>query len=194
MKQKLLIALLTAAAVTGLLAGNVVAGATADDTWGTGGWDVPKQRTTWNPDGVWMEGEYYNVDLSTQPEGTVNYHVWDENGDYDYAENINFGMSWDENYLYTFISFEGYYAYSDIVFDACCVQFSGTDYGEVGPESRLEYGITFNTIDDCNRTAQWCDWLNSGYANGGNTEDFRVFIRDGIVTYEMRTRLQRSRR
>lgn len=62
MKQKLLIALLTAAAVTGLLAGNVAAGATADETWGTGGWNVPKQRTTWNPDGVWMEGEYYNVE------------------------------------------------------------------------------------------------------------------------------------
>lgn len=53
MKRKLLIALLSAMTITGLLAGNVA----ADDNWGTGGWDVPKQRTAWNPDGVWMEGD-----------------------------------------------------------------------------------------------------------------------------------------
>lgn len=183
MKRKLGIVLLTTAMLLGL-----AATASADDTtWGYGAWNVPKRTTDWTPDGVWKEGEYYKIDLSAQPEGTVNYQVWDENGDYDYAENINFGMSWDADYLYTYISFEAYYAYSDTVFDACCVQFSGTDYGAVGEDPRLEYGITFNTIDNCNRTAQWYDWLESGYANGGNTEDFEVFIRDGIVTYEMRT-------
>lgn len=184
MKQKLLIALLTAAAITGLLAGNVAADATADETWGTGGWDVPKQRTTWNPDGAWMEGEYYNVDLSAQPEGTVNYVFGDEE---QLVKDFSLGMSWDEEYLYTFIMFEGGYNYTDAIWDGCCIQFSGTDYGNVDGTARLEYGITFNTNENCNRTILWRDYLNSGYANGGNTDDFQVFIRDGMVVYEMRT-------
>lgn len=182
MKQKLLIALLTAAAVTGLLAGNVAADATTDGTWGTGGWDVPKQRTAWNPDGVWMEGEYYTVDLSTQPEGTVNY-AGNSDG---WVQDFSMGMSWDEDYLYTFIMFEGGYCYTDTIWDGCCIQFGGTDVGNTGFD-RLEYGITFNTNDDCNRTALWGDYLNSGYADGTDTDDFRVFIRDGMVVYEMRT-------
>lgn len=179
MKQKLLIALLATAAVAGLLAGNVA----ADDNWGTGGWDVPKQRTTWNPDGVWMEGEYYTVDLDSQPEGTVNYSGVEDG----WLQDFSFGMSWDEQYLYTYIMYAGGYTYGDQVWDGTCIQFSGTDYGAEGGDNRLEYGVTWNINEDCNETCNWYDWLNSGYGNGTNTDDFAVFIRDGWVVYEMRT-------
>lgn len=181
MKRKLLIALLSAMAVT-VVASAATTVAYATDDWGTGGWNVPKQRTTWNPDGVWMEGEYYKVDLDNQPDDTVN-HWGNEN---DWVNDFYMGMSWDEEYLYTYFTFQGGCNYSKEVWDGTCIQFGGTDYGKEGND-RLEYGITWNTNIDDNQTILWCDYLGTGYADGTDTDDFVVLFRDGWVIYEMRT-------
>lgn len=103
------------------------------------------------------------------------------------VKDFSFGMSWDEGYLYTYITFEGGCDYTQEVWNGTCIQIGGTDYGTEEVNDRLEYGITWDTDNDCNRTILWNDYLNSEYANGTDTDDFAVFFRDGWVVYEIRT-------
>ena len=200
MKRKLWTALLLTVLTTVLLST-----AAAADGWGTGGWNVPKRQTDWNPDGVWMEGEYYSVDLACD---TKNVQASDDENR-NMADNLNYmiAMSWDEEFLYTYISYEepnGYVVTPDL-WDGNVIQFSGTDVGQYGGAPRLEIGLAKDffgnvTDQDAKLSINWSDWLESGYGYGTSynpetdervfdvtcADDFEVFYCDSTVTYEFR--------
>ncbi|MBQ3179048.1 MAG: leucine-rich repeat protein [Clostridia bacterium] len=191
MKRKLWTALLLAALTTTLLST-----AAAAEDWGSGGWEVAKRKADWNPDGIWAEGEYYSVDPAYD---TENYQAANDEL-YERAENLNYmmAMSWDEDYLYTYISYQAPAepVVSADLWDGHVIQFSGTDVGnetiynengEVTDDPRLEIGITRNFETDEKISTNWCTWLDSDYGFDSNcTDDFEAFFCDGWVTYEFR--------
>ena len=208
MKRKLWSVLLLAVLTTVLLST-----AAAADEWGTGGWDVAKRQTEWKPDGVWAEGEYYSVDSAYL---TKNICASDEDN-WNIANDLNYmmAMSWDEDYLYTYISYHepnGYVVTPDL-WDGNVIQFSGTDVGNetiydengVKDDPRLEVGFTKDfdgnvTEAGSKLSINWCNWLNASFGHGTyfdveNNErgfgtdcadDFDVFFCDGWVTVEFR--------
>ncbi len=191
MKRKLWTALLLAALTTTLLST-----AAAAEDWGSGGWEVAKRKADWNPDGIWAEGEYYSVDPAYD---TENYQAPNDEL-YERAENLNYmmAMSWDEDYLYTYISYQAPAepVVSAELWDGHVIQFSGTDVGnetiynengEVTDDPRLEIGIARNFETDEKISTNWCTWLDSDYGFDSNcTDDFEAFFCDGWVTYEFR--------
>ncbi len=191
MKRKLWTVLLLAALTTTLLST-----AAAAEDWGSGGWEVAKRKADWNPDGIWAEGEYYSVDPAYD---TENYQAPNDEL-YERAENLNYmmAMSWDEDYLYTYISYQAPSepVVSAELWDGHVIQFSGTDVGnetiynengEVTDDPRLEIGITRNFETDEKISTNWCTWLDSDYGFDSNcTDDFEAFFCDGWVTYEFR--------
>ncbi|MBQ3590489.1 MAG: leucine-rich repeat protein, partial [Clostridia bacterium] len=209
MKRKLWSVLLLAVLTTVLLST-----AAAADGWGTGGWDVAKRQTEWKPDGVWAEGEYYSVDPDAR--NTMNIEASDDYNR-ELAENLDYrlAMSWDEDYLYTYISYHepnGYVVTPDL-WDGNVIQFSGTDVGNetiydengVKDDPRLEVGFAMDFDGNVTEVGSkvsinWCNWLDDAFGHGTYfdeesdkmvygtdcADDFDVFFCDGWVTVEFR--------
>ena len=156
--------------------------------------DIGHIQTEWIPDGIWTEGEYTRIARKTS---WLSAYVYDE-ANMDTARNLAFelGLSWDEEYVYTFVQFvdpDGHVCPMDadisLLWAAGCMQICYADTGNTGTD-RLEYAIgtsseTGNLLFNC-----YSDYLNTGYmAEGGTDACCSVNVtEDGdLVTYEFRT-------
>ena len=143
----------------------------------------------WAADGDWTEGEYYEIPV--QP-GWISAAASDETL-LATALQLDFrlGMSWDEDYLYTWISYtdpNGYAVSPGSVWDGACIQFSGANSDNNGPDMRLEYGIAKDFETNQKINLNWYDYKHSGFMDGTKGQDcYDVFLEGNDVTYEFRT-------
>ncbi len=151
-------------------------------------------QTEWIPDGVWTEGEYTRIERKTS---WLSAFVYDEEN-MDTARNLAFelGLSWDEEYVYTFVQFtdpDGHVCPMDTdvscLWAAGCMQICYADADKTDRD-RLEYAIgtsseTGNLLFTC-----YSDYLNTGYTLDSSTDACCPICAtdDGdLVTYEFRT-------
>lgn len=157
---------------------------------------VKKATTTWNPDGIYEAGEYYDIDVKDSWISTV---CGDTNGDGSQnaktrALDVDVAMSYDDEYFYLYMSYndpDGFkFTTADNPgwWDGDIMQFGASDVTETGDANRLEIGIGQYSDSGEKSTMNWADWLASGYmANGGNwNDDFEVVVDGNQVTYELR--------
>lgn len=140
----------------------------------------------WAADGVWTEGEYAEIDVdNTWVSGAANDAAND-----DAAKNLDFklGMSWDAEYLYTYIEFVDANGHDNTWgADPTSMWYSGAvqaNFAEVDAEGedRLEYGIGL-TSDSGEEIVNV--WAPKSYDPTG--DDFEVIIDGDTVIYEFRT-------
>lgn len=150
--------------------------------------EVKKATTAWKADGVMSDGEYYKIDVQK----TWISGAWADESMEDACLNLDFtlAMSWDESYIYTFITFvdpDGHSNTCDAdpgsMWQQGAVQLNFADVDCSG-DQRLEYGIGKSSDTGDLISTVWADYLSSGYAVTG---DFGVTVDGSTVTYEART-------
>ena len=151
--------------------------------------DVNHIYTKWNPDGTWSPDEYTEIPVQASWISAVTA----DDANLDAAKNLDFtlGMSWDEEYVYTFVQHEDQNGYSSpydtdpgSMWYESCMQVCYTDADQIG-DQRLEYGIT-RSSDTGNLLANvWADYLGIGYVP--TDSDYTVVVDGNVVTYEFRT-------
>ena len=144
----------------------------------------------WTADGEWTEGEYAEVNYKNS---WISAAVNDE-ANLDAAKNLDMkiGMSWDANYLYTYVEFYDanghscdYASDAGNMWQAGCMQVSAAEVDSVAGD-RLEYGIALATDTNELITVVWADYIGSGY-NALDNKDF-IVVNDGdTMIYEIRT-------
>ena len=152
--------------------------------------DVNHIYTEWNPDGIWSPPDEY-TEIPVQASWISAVTANDAN--LDAAKNLDFtlGMSWDEEYVYTFVQHEDQNGYSSpydtdpgSMWYESCIQVCYADADQIG-DQRLEYGIT-RSSDTGNLLANvWADYLGIGYVP--TDSDYTVVVDGNVVTYEFRT-------
>ncbi len=146
------------------------------------------EGVTWTPDGEWTEGEYAEIDVK---DGWTSAAVNDDaNMDAALELDYKLGMSWDKDYLYTYIQFEDANGYENLwaadpgsMWYSGAIQVSGSEVGSSG-QSGIEYGIGLTTDTEEKITNIWFNELGSYEAPAS---DFEVFVDGDIITYEYRT-------
>lgn len=151
--------------------------------------DVNRIHTEWSPDGVWSPDEYTEIPVQTSWISACTNSA----ADLDAAKNLDFtlGMSWDEDYVYTFVQHVDENGYSSIYDTApsgmwwnSCMQVCYADANQIG-DQRLEYGITRSSETGDLLANIWSDYFGSGYVP--TARDYTVVVDGNIVTYEFRT-------
>lgn len=151
--------------------------------------DIHKINGTWTPDGEWTEGEYAKVDVKNT---WISSACADDTND-DTAKNLPFtlGMSYDENYVYTYIQFvdpnghnNTYDADPGSMWQAGAVQVNFSDVGQSG-DQRLEYGVGVSSDTGAKLNNTWADYLGTGYV--AEDADWTCDVDGDTVTYEIRT-------
>lgn len=140
----------------------------------------------WEADGEWTEGEYAEIDVKSD---WVSAAANDGAND-DAAKNLDFklGMSWDAEYLYTYIEFEDANGYENTWgSDPASMWYSGAiqmNLAEVDAEGedRLEYGVGL-TSDSGDEIVNV--WAAKSY--DPTADDFEVFVDGDTIIYEIRT-------
>ena len=149
---------------------------------------VKPAAAAWTADGVFTEGEYHTIDVK---DTWISAAVADS--EYlEQAKNLDFdlAMSWDSEYLYTYIRYEdpnGHYNSSGSeygIWTTDCLQLNYAEADAAGL-ARLEYGIGHSTLSNKKITYMWDDYLDSGYTIP--EEDFSVTVDGKWITYECRT-------
>ena len=143
---------------------------------------------TWAADGVWTEGEYAEIDIKPS---WMSAAVSDE-ANLDAAKNLDVkvGMSWDADYLYSYVEFydanghdNTYGADPGNMWQAGAVQVSAAEVDSVAGD-RLEYGVAVTSDTNEQIDVVWADYLGSGYTATGNF----IAINDGdTMIYEIKT-------
>lgn len=150
---------------------------------------VPKAATPWTPDGLWYEGEYYEIETDI---GWTSVSVNDP-ANYRAAKSIwpFLAMSWDEEYVYTMLKFTDPNGHNNTwgtapgnMWYSGCLQVGFAEADATGAQ-RLEYGIGRTSDTDTLISAVWENTWGSGYT--APTEDFGVSISGDSITYEFRT-------
>ena len=192
MKKRWLLPLSAVAMAATALATN--ASFVQEEDLGKVAFDIGHIQTEWTPDGVWTDGEYTRIERKTS---WLSAYVYDE-ANMDTARNLEFalGLSWDEEYVYTFVQFvdpDGHVCPMDAdisyLWAAGCMQICYADAGNTGRD-RLEYAIgtsseTGNLLFNC-----YSDYLNTGYMSESGTDaccSVNVTEDGDLVTYEFRT-------
>ncbi len=162
-----------------------------EDALGEVEFGVPKAAAAWAADGKKTAGEYYDIEykpewISTMCSGDTNEQTA--------AIDVDLAMSWDETYLYTWLSYtdpDGHNfttAGQPDFWNGDIVQFSGADGDAAGDGMRLEVG--FGKYSDTGELAcvNWQDYLGSGFATSGNfpVDDCNIFVDGDVITYEFR--------
>lgn len=142
--------------------------------------------TDWKPDCLWEVGEYAEIKVKKS---------WISAACAD-SENLNtamnlpikLGMSWDEDYIYTFVQFKDPNGHDNTwgsnpvnMWYAGCMQLGYAEADATGTD-RLEYGIARTSDTNALISHVWA----KDYAP--STDDFNVQVSDnGTMTYEFRT-------
>ena len=140
----------------------------------------------WAADGVWTEGEYAEIAIDNK---WISAAANDPTND-DAAKNLDFklGMSWDADYLYTYIEFEDANGHNNTWgADPGSMWYSGAiqmNLAEVDAEGedRLEYGVGL-TSDSGDKIVNV--WAAKDY--DPTADDFEVVVDGDTVIYEIRT-------
>ena len=179
-------ALLTATAVIPAQAEHIFEEALGEVAFG-----VQKATAVWAADGVKTPGEYYDIEY--QPEWISTMCSGDTNAQ-TAAIDVDLAMSWDETYLYTWLSYtdpDGHNFTLDgqpDFWNGDIVQFSGADGDAAGDGMRLEVG--FGKYSDSGElgSVNWQDYLGSGFAASGSfpVDDCNIFVNGDVITYEFR--------
>lgn len=176
-----------------MMAVPVFAGQTQEADFQKIAFEVKKANTAWKADGVYSEGEYYDIALQSSwisaayNDDANEAMLMDING-----LGLKLAMSWDENYIYLYSQYVAPFGHSNTWdSDPGSMWYSGAmqlNYAEADgvDEDRLEYGIGKSSDTGDLLTYDWADYLGSGYdalANG----DFYITVDGSTVTYECRT-------
>ena len=147
------------------------------------------ETVEWTADGEWTEGEYAEIDVKKTWISTSN----GDDANADVTKNLDFtlGMSWDSDYIYTYIEFvdaDGHANDKDAevgnIWQVGAVQMNFAEVDAAG-DQRLEYGAALSSVTGDYLTTVWADYLGSGYAVPA--DDF-VVVEDGdTMIYELRT-------
>jgi len=146
-------------------------------------------ETEWKADGEWSDGEYSEI----QWKKTWLSTAWNLDEEADQCKNLDFtlGMSWDYEYLYTYIEFEdpnGHNCEFDDdphwIWQSGAVQLGMSDIYFAG-DQRLEYGVAKSSVTGDLLSNVWADYLHSGY--NAPSEDFIVTVDGDTIVYEIRT-------
>ncbi|MBO5257628.1 MAG: hypothetical protein J6C42_09045, partial [Clostridia bacterium] len=179
-------AVLTAAVVAPVQAEHIFEEALGEVEFG-----VAKASASWAADGKKTAGEYYDIDykpewISTMCSGDTNAQTA--------AIDVDLAMSWDETYLYTWLSYKDPNGHNFTLagqpdfWNGDIVQFSGADGDAMGDGMRLEVG--FGKYSDTGElgSVNWQDYLGSGFAAAGSfpEEDCNIFVEGDVITYEFR--------
>jgi len=179
-------AVLTAAVVAPVQAEHIFEEALGEVEFG-----VAKASASWAADGKKTAGEYYDVEykpewISTMCSGDTNAQTA--------AIDVDLAMSWDETYLYTWLSYKDPNGHNFTLagqpdfWNGDIVQFSGADGDAMGDGMRLEVG--FGKYSDTGElgSVNWQDYLGSGFAAAGSfpEEDCNIFVEGDVITYEFR--------
>ncbi|MBE6614911.1 MAG: hypothetical protein E7631_06370 [Ruminococcaceae bacterium] len=142
----------------------------------------------WAADGEWTEGEYAEIAVDGK---WMSAAVSDE-ANLDAAQKLDYklGMSWDANYLYTYIEFydanghdNTYGADPGNMWQAGAIQVSAAEVDSVAGD-RLEYGVGITSDTNELINTVWADYLGSGYGVAGDY----IVVNDGdTMIYEIRT-------
>ena len=152
--------------------------------------DVQKATAEWKGDGVWTEGEYYEIDVKDSWMSAACGKA----EDLDATQWLDFklGMSWDENYIYGYLSFYDENGHEQLNGDAPgnmwisgCLHIAGAELDAVDTNS-LKYGIAVTSDTNKQIGVNWIDYLKSGYDPNANPDYFVVNNNDDLV-YEWRT-------
>lgn len=150
--------------------------------------EVKKATSEWKADGVYTEGEYYDIDV--QKNWITG--AWADESMQDACLNLDFklAMSWDESYIYTYVTFKDPDGHSNTcdadpgsMWQQGAMQLNFSEVDATG-EDRLEYGIAKSSDTGDLLSNVWADYLASGYDASG---DFGVTVDGDNVTYEART-------
>ncbi len=174
-----------------LVAGMAVAtsaGNTEEADVGNIAFDIHQINATWAADGEWSEGEYAEVETKSSWISSATA----DDANQDIAQNLEFklGMSYDESYVYTYVSFVDPNGHDNAWDDdpssmwySGAIQMNFSDVGEEG-DQRLEYGVGLtNNGNQINNT--WADYLGTGYT--AEASDWNCFVDGDDVVYEIRT-------
>ncbi len=149
---------------------------------------VKRAQTAWSADGVFTEGEYHLIDV----QDTWISAVSDNAEDAETAKALDFtlAMSWDDQYLYSWISYtdpDGEYVITPELWNGSCVQFGAADVGAADSNDRLEIGIAMDAGTGEEFSLNWSDRMGSGFmADNSSPEDFCVTVDGAAVSYELR--------
>ena len=150
--------------------------------------DIHRINGTWTPDGEWSDGEYAEVDHKTS---WISAATNDE-ANLDAAKNLDFklGMSYDDQYVYTYVQFVDANGHDNAWDDepgnmwySGAMQINFSDADEAG-DQRLEYGIGL-TNSGKKITNTWGDYLGTGFEAAD--ADWTCNVDGDTVTYEFRT-------
>ena len=184
-----------------MLLGTMAVTASAVDTLpadlqGKIGFGIQKATTTWLVDGVKSEGEYYDVEYST--DWCVGVCSDAAASDTAQALPVDLAMSWDEEYVYVWMSYTEETGHKFTAadhpdfWDGEIVQLGFADMDVVPGEAadRLETGYGQYSDSGEKTTINWASPLDApvqGYAaSNGAVEDFECFIDGNTVSYEIR--------
>ncbi len=189
--MKKILSLAAAALVTAAVVAPVQAEHIFEEALGEVAFGVPKATAAWAADGKKTAGEYYDIEykpewISTMCSGATNEQTA--------AIDVDLAMSWDETYLYTWLSYTDPNGHNFTLagqpdfWNGDIVQFSGADGDAAGDGMRLEVG--FGKYSDTGElgSVNWQDYLGSGFAASGSfpEEDCNIFIEGDVITYEFR--------
>lgn len=167
-----------------------------EDLQGKIGFGIQKATTGWLIDGVKSEGEYYDVDYKT--EWCVGVCSDAAASDTAQALPVDLAMSWDEEYVYIWMSYTEATGHKftaadhPAFWDGEIIQLGFADMDVVAGEAtdRLETGYGQYSDSGEKTTINWASPLDApvqGYAaDNGAVEDFECFIDGNTVTYEIR--------
>lgn len=152
--------------------------------------DVQKATTAWKGDGVWSEGEYYEIDVQDSWMSAACGNV----DDLDATQFLDFtlAMSWDENYIYGYLNFYDANGHEQLSGDnpgdmwvTSCLHIAGAEEDAVDQES-LKYGIALTSDTNKLISVTWIDYPGSNYDADANS-DYYITNNDNDITYEWRT-------
>ena len=182
----ILAGLLTVAMGTAAFAGHVAEEDRGNIKFGVKG---IAETVEWTADGEWTEGEYAEIDVKKTWISTSN----GDDANVDVTKNLDFtlGMSWDADYIYTYVEFvdaDGHanenVADPTLIWQTGAMQINFAEVDAAG-DQRLEYGIGLSSATGNFLTNVWADSIGSGYAV---PEDDFIVIEDGdTMIYEFRT-------
>ena len=181
----ILAGLLTVAMGTAAFAGHVAEEDRGNIKFGVKG---IAETVEWTADGEWTEGEYAEIDVKKTWISTSN----GDDANVDVTKNLDFtlGMSWDSDYIYSYVEFvdpDGHVNESTdptLIWQVGAVQMNFAEVDAAG-DQRLEYGAALSSVTGDYLTTVWADYLGSGYAVPA--DDF-IVVEDGdTMIYELRT-------
>ncbi len=150
------------------------------------------ETVEWTADGVWTEGEYAEIEWKSSWISAA----WNLDDEAELCQNLDFklGMSWDKDYLYTYVEFVDPNEHENSMDDnlgniwqSGAIQMNVADVDSVDTD-RLEYGVALSSATDNKLSTNWADRIGNGYgADNGAINDFECVVDGDTVIYEIRT-------